>query len=83
MHANGLVHRDIKPSNVIVTHEGRVVILDMGLAIGQKAESISSGPVAGTPYYLVPEHVLGMDAPSAFDWYAVEQRSRSSSVGVV
>jgi tetratricopeptide (TPR) repeat protein len=71
MHANGLVHRDIKPSNVMVTHEGRVVILDMGLAIGQKAESISPGPVAGTPYYMAPEQVLGMDASPACDWYAV------------
>jgi eukaryotic-like serine/threonine-protein kinase len=71
MHTSGLVHRDIKPSNVMVTHEGRVVILDMGLAIGNKAEATSTGQVAGTPYYMAPEQVLGMDASPACDWYAV------------
>jgi WD40 repeat protein/tRNA A-37 threonylcarbamoyl transferase component Bud32 len=60
-HERGLVHRDLKPSNLIVTPEGQVKILDLGLArLEQVAEESSgdltgSGTVMGSVDYLAPE----------------------------
>jgi eukaryotic-like serine/threonine-protein kinase len=73
LHSAGLVHRDIKPSNVMVNHEGRVVILDMGLAAESKAlnDSSASIAIAGTPYFMAPEQMQGKEVTAASDWYAV------------
>ena len=73
LHGVGLIHRDIKPSNVMVTDEGRVVILDMGLAIEVEPDSHRKRPseLAGTPYYMAPEQARGDTLTAACDWYAV------------
>ncbi len=64
IHAHGVVHRDLKPSNVLVTDEGRVVVLDFGVARGAALGSTVTGSaeVVGTPLYLAPEQVH-RDAP--------------------
>ncbi len=55
-HSKGVIHRDIKPSNLILDHEGRLRILDFGLARLEGQESITiSGDVVGTPLYMSPE----------------------------
>jgi len=74
IHAAGKLHRDLKSSNVLVTTDGRVVILDFGL-IGEKpreeaTETLESG-VAGTPAFMAPEQVSGEQTTAASDWYAV------------
>ncbi len=73
LHAVGCIHRDLKPSNVLVTHEGRVVILDFGLALDVTDESHKVGHdgIAGTPYYMSPEQALGNRVTTASDWYSV------------
>ena len=55
LHAAGAVHRDVKPSNVLVTAEGRAVLLDFGLVSAASIETTQSG--AGTPEYMAPEQV--------------------------
>lgn len=72
LHRAGTLHRDIKPSNVLVTPEGRVVILDFGLIAEMSAEgSEQFNSRAGTPAYMAPEHTAGLPAAEPADWYAV------------
>ena len=58
-HEAGVLHRDLKPGNVIVTPEGRPVILDFGLARFEEegATLTRSGEVLGTPAYMAPEQL--------------------------
>jgi hypothetical protein len=71
MHEAGCIHRDLKPSNVLVTEQGRVVILDFGLAKQTGSGSISSDGLSGTPAYMAPEQALEKPCVPAADWYAV------------
>jgi len=58
-HERGLIHRDLKPANLMVTHDGVVKILDLGLARLQEgnpgSEMTSDGHVLGTPHFMSPE----------------------------
>jgi serine/threonine protein kinase len=74
LHRGGRIHRDLKPSNVLVTDEGRVVILDFGLVneIDHRTLFASTrGMIRGTPAYMAPEQAAGQLATPAADWYAV------------
>jgi eukaryotic-like serine/threonine-protein kinase len=68
-HARGLVHRDIKPANLMVDRQGRVKVMDFGLAKrftpDQLSDTLTSaahtrtGMLIGTPQYMSPEQALG------------------------
>ncbi|WP_227014635.1 MULTISPECIES: serine/threonine-protein kinase [Nocardiopsis] len=69
-HGEGIVHRDVKPENVMISHTGRVVLTDFGLAAwnGESALS-SSGRIIGSPAYIPPERAkAGPVGPESDLW---------------
>ena len=61
-HARGIVHRDIKPENVFLAHDGRIRLLDFGLArveASARTHGSGAGTTFGTPAFMPPEQALG------------------------
>jgi serine/threonine-protein kinase len=76
-HARGVVHRDIKPENVFLARDGRVRLLDFGLArveTSARTHESEAGTTLGTPAFMPPEQALG-------NWAELDGRSDLWSLG--
>jgi serine/threonine-protein kinase len=69
----GSIHRDIKPENLMMTQDGRIKIVDFGLAKNDKIDSFktATGIVMGTPHYISPEQASGMPVDHRSDIYSL------------
>src|SRR4029450_12205346 len=70
-HHRGVVHRDLKPANLRVLPNGRVKIMDFGLARIGTSEMTRAGMVMGTPNYMSPEQVRGERADARSDVFSL------------
>jgi len=71
IHKQGFLHRDICPRNVMVTKEGIVKIIDMGLAIPYKPDFCKPSNRTGTPEYLAPEIIKRQTIDNRVDLFAL------------
>ncbi len=70
LHDLGKLHRDLNPGNVLVTREGRVVLIDFGLVTDRsRRRGAPHDGAGGTPAYMSPEQAAGKPATAASDWY--------------
>jgi tetratricopeptide (TPR) repeat protein len=81
-HAAGVVHRDFKPANVMLAEDGRVLVMDFGVARAVAEPSwgrtgdhgsldpTRTGELLGTPLYMAPEQLAGEPATEASDQFA-------------
>ena len=77
-HTAGVIHRDLKPGNIMLTRDGRVKILDFGLARQDHAPGVDSttmdashpGVIMGTPGYMSPEQVRGEPTDARSDIFS-------------
>jgi serine/threonine protein kinase len=71
-HARGIVHRDVKPGNVMLTTDGKVKVMDFGIARATAVPSITqTAAVVGTAQYIAPEQAQGLEVDARTDVYAL------------
>ena len=73
-HRRGVIHRDLKPANVMMTDEGRVKILDFGIAKveGKDQATLSTdGQLIGTVPYMSPEQLSGLEVDARSDLFSL------------
>ena len=70
-HERGFVHRDIKPENIFLRTDGKVKIMDFGIATQSGGAGKDSDRIIGTPYYISPEQVLSRQLDGRADLYSL------------
>jgi len=70
-HSRGVIHRDIKPSNLMLTTDSDLRLIDFGIAILTDADISRIEGIAGSPSYMSPEQVQGLEITGQSDVYAL------------
>ena len=70
VHGRGIIHRDIKPENIHIDKNGKVKLMDFGIAKTANLSLTRTGMAMGTPYYMAPEQVAGRATTPLIDIYA-------------
>jgi tRNA A-37 threonylcarbamoyl transferase component Bud32 len=71
-HARGLVHRDVKPANIMLTPDGRVKLMDLGIARAAVGETVTqTAAMLGTAQYISPEQAQGQTVDYRSDLYSL------------
>jgi predicted Ser/Thr protein kinase len=71
-HARGLVHRDVKPANIMLMPDGRVKLMDLGIARAAASETLTqTAAMLGTAQYLSPEQAQGQAVDYRSDLYSL------------
>jgi tetratricopeptide (TPR) repeat protein len=70
-HAEGVIHRDLKPQNIMRIQQGRVVVMDFGLARNFSSSMTQTGALVGTMEYMSPEQSLGKQLDARSDLFAI------------
>jgi tetratricopeptide (TPR) repeat protein/predicted Ser/Thr protein kinase len=71
-HQQGIIHRDLKPSNIMLDKNGRVVVMDFGLARTFSGDGMTrTGAMLGTMEYMSPEQAQGLDVKASSDIFTV------------
>ncbi len=70
VHGRAIVHRDIKPENIHIDPQGRVKLMDFGIAKTADLSLTRTGMAMGTPYYMSPEQISGGATSHLVDIYA-------------
>ncbi|MDW7983070.1 MAG: protein kinase [Acidobacteriota bacterium] len=71
-HDVGVIHRDLKPQNIMVTQDGRVKILDFGIAgVLDSSDHTQTQSIIGSPKYMAPEQIQGQRLDVRTDLYAL------------
>jgi serine/threonine-protein kinase len=75
-HQRGIVHRDVKPANLLLSDQGQVKVLDLGLSALMEVDSAASyataaGMIVGTVHYMSPEQALALNADFRSDLFSL------------